>query len=107
MKMPATLTPETAEKSGYVSMTTSYQVNSKIPEVRDQHRWMLSRVLMDMRGCNVVLVDTSQGPEVWRHVSEINLDENGVRRGGPGQKTYVPNLKRGIPPKSAKREGEQ
>ena len=97
MKMPATLTPETAEKSGYVSMTTSYHVNSKIPEVRDQHRWMLSRVLMDMRGCDVVLVDTSQGPEVWRHVSEINLDENGIRRGGGanGVTEYVPKLVQG------------
>lgn len=95
MKMPATLTIETAEKSGYVSMTTAYQINSKFPDVRENHRWMLSRVLMDMRGCDVVLVDTAQGPEVWRHVSELNLDENGVRRGGAGTMHHTPTLQRG------------
>jgi hypothetical protein len=99
---PSYLVKEVAEEAGYVSMTTPYEIRNKVPEIREHHQWMLDRVIADMNGCDVVLVDTMKGPEVWRHVSELDIDENGIRRGSSGKQHHVPSLRRGKKVKNEK-----
>lgn len=56
-----------ATLNGYVSLTTPYD-QSKEHEVQ----WM-SNVINDMKGCSIVLIETSLGYEVARHKSEMIL----------------------------------
>ena len=61
------LTPVDAHKSGYLSLTTPYD-QEKPREVE----WMKS-VIRDLAGCDAVLVEVTDGFEVARHKSEMNL----------------------------------
>jgi len=56
-----------ATLNGYVSLTTPYD-QSKEHEVQ----WM-KNVINDMKGCSIVLIETSIGYEVARHKSEMIL----------------------------------
>jgi hypothetical protein len=56
--------------NGYLSLTTPYD-QSRPEEVQ----WM-KNVLNDLKGCSVVIVETSLGYEVARHKSEMILAES-------------------------------
>ena len=97
------LVKEVAQNAGYVSMTTPYDILPRTPkDIRERNQWMLDRVIADMQGCDAILVDTAKGPEVWRHVSELDIDENGIRRGSSGKQHHVPSLRRGKKVKNEK-----
>lgn len=60
------ITKEEAETSKYIVVAGPYRNNA-------QETKMLGRVMEDMRGCRVVLVDTELGRELWRHKSEMDV----------------------------------
>lgn len=72
--MYRTLAPKEAERQGYVSLTKPYHIAAIDPEVRQREQRFWVNVCNDFRNCNVVVVEFSQGPEIWRHESELNID---------------------------------
>lgn len=51
------------------AITKGYRVLTQ-PYREGQMGW-LERALADLKGCNVVLVETPEGPEIWRAASEL------------------------------------
>jgi hypothetical protein len=64
------LTRREAINRGYRALTQPYSPH--------QMGW-LDRVLRDLGGCNVVLVETPAGPEVWRAASELKTHDTADR----------------------------
>lgn len=61
-KSVQTLTRGNAITKGYRVLTQPYREH--------QMEW-LERALADLKGCNVVLVETAEGPEIWRAATEL------------------------------------
>lgn len=61
-RRPPIITRQEAVAKGYRALTNSYGPS-------EQH--MLDSALKSLRGCNVVLVETTTGPEIWRSKAEI------------------------------------
>jgi hypothetical protein len=59
---PPTITRREAVKNGFRPLTSPY---------RPSETEFLKRALADLRGCNVCLVDTGYGPEIWRAATEL------------------------------------
>jgi hypothetical protein len=57
-----TLTRAEAIAKGYRPLTQPYH--------KGQMEW-LERALTDLRTCNIVLVETTEGPEIWRAATEL------------------------------------
>lgn len=60
-------TKQEAREAGFISLTTAYGPTQ---------RWMMQKVLDDMRAANIpcVLVDVPEGTEVWRSLDGYRSD---------------------------------
>lgn len=83
-----------AMEQGYVSMTKPYHINAKDPELAARERTWFERVLHDMRGAKIVIVEFTSGLEIWRHKSELNIDPTTGKTVGTGSlSTHMKGIK--------------
>ena len=74
------LHPRDAIDKGYVSLTLPYSIETPEKSIRDEEIQFFRNVLDDMAGCDCVLVEFTNGVEVWRHKRELNVcPTTGVR----------------------------
>ena len=66
MKNVRTLGRQEAEDKGYIPCAGPFRRNTL------EQSW-LTHVMSDMKGARIVVVDTVDGPEIWRHESEWDL----------------------------------
>jgi hypothetical protein len=57
-----TITPEKASDGGYKAIAGSFGVTQED---------MFNRFINDFRGCDIVLVELTDGIEIWRHGTEM------------------------------------
>jgi len=63
-----------AIEHGYESLTIPYNVDSKCKETQVREILLWVKQCEQVRGCNCVAVEFSNGYEMWRHTSEMNID---------------------------------
>jgi len=67
------LHPRDAIDKGYVSLTLPYSIETPEKSIRDEEIKFFRNTLKDMEGCDCVLVEFTNGVEVWRHKRELNV----------------------------------
>lgn len=74
------LQPEDATKLGYESLTVVYKIDHQQEAIRKSERLLWDLQCETVRGCDCVAVIFSDGLEMWRHTSELNIDyETGLK----------------------------
>ena len=74
------MSEEEAKLNGYKALTNVYKIASPHKETRESEGKMFWRIMQDMSWANCVLVEYSNGVEVWRHKSELDKIINEPRR---------------------------
>lgn len=75
-----TMKMKEARDAGYVPLTLPYMIDSKFDDIRQRDTQFFKRAIKTMEGANYVVVPMSQGPEIWRHNTELDvIPELGVR----------------------------
>lgn len=62
MELPPTIPVHEARQKGYRALTNAY--------AKCERKW-LEAALVNLKGCNVVLVETAIGLEIWRAANEL------------------------------------
>jgi hypothetical protein len=74
------MSEQEAKLNGYKALTTGYKIASPHKATREADSKMFWRIMKDMNWANCVLVEYSNGVEVWRHKSELDKIINEHRR---------------------------
>jgi hypothetical protein len=68
-----TMTTGEARKAGYIPLTKPYMIDSKFDDIRRRDTQFFKNAIKTMQGANYVVVLMGQGPEIWRHNSELDV----------------------------------
>jgi hypothetical protein len=63
-----------ARKEGYRSLTRPYLINCKDESIRMLEREWWDRLCNDLKSCDCVIVEFTNGLELWRHDDELDID---------------------------------
>jgi len=75
-----------ARSAGYRSLTRPYYLNHRDASIRMLERNWWDNLCHDLRLCNCVVVEYTNGVELWRHEDELDIDP----MTGLKQAKYIP-----------------